>query len=106
MDVTVISPLQSSVGGVPLVYGPPEVYTVTTPQGRSIEGAFPVIVQGKVCHHVCMCVCMFCMWVCLFVCGWVLLAYPEGMGSVPTLLEPFFRLLVCFVVGLHAAHVG
>lgn len=46
--VTVVTPLQASVAEIAITYGAPEVFVVTTPNGRSIEGGFLVHVEGKV----------------------------------------------------------
>ncbi len=48
--VVVTTPLQTSapVAGMHVVYAAPEVAEVVTPQGRSVDGGFPVIVRGVV----------------------------------------------------------
>jgi hypothetical protein len=48
--VVVSTPLQTSapVAGMHVVYDAPEVAEVVTPQGRSVDGGFPVLVRGVV----------------------------------------------------------
>jgi hypothetical protein len=51
--VVVSTPLQASgpVEGMHVLYAAPEVAEVLTPQGRSVDGGFPVLVRGVVRAH-------------------------------------------------------
>jgi hypothetical protein len=51
--VVVSTPLQTSepVAGMHVQYAAPEVAEVVTPQGRPVDGGFPVLVRGVVCAH-------------------------------------------------------
>jgi hypothetical protein len=51
--VVVTTPLQASgpAAGMHVLYAAPEVADVVTPQGRSVDGGFPVLVRGVVRAH-------------------------------------------------------
>ncbi len=46
--VVLHTPLQRSVEAAQVVYASPIVHSVDTPQGRPVDGGFPVLVQGQV----------------------------------------------------------
>lgn len=48
VSVTLLTPLQASSNSLELVYAPPVVTGVSTPQGRPLDGGFSVLVTGKV----------------------------------------------------------
>jgi hypothetical protein len=55
VPVLVSTPLQTSESGsgMHVVYAAPEVADVLTPQGRPVDGGFPVVVRGVVRSHTC-----------------------------------------------------
>jgi hypothetical protein len=46
--LSVHSPLQSSNGTAAVAYAPPTIIDVSTPQGRALDGGFPIFVRGSV----------------------------------------------------------
>ena len=57
LQVAVFSPLQSSTVTARLVYDPPRIEAVNTPEGRGLDALVPVLVYGQVCHRMCCILC-------------------------------------------------
>ena len=48
VSVVLYTPLQSSTSPTTITYSPPVIFELDTPQGRPIEGGFPIVISGKV----------------------------------------------------------